>query len=91
MVGNKRAVIAWEAPPGHPDAHEPLAEELKGKPKEWGHILTYRTASTSASVAGQIRTGISKCWQPRGAFEAIAKKVDGEYRVYARYVGGGDA
>lgn len=90
MVAAER-VIAWEEPPpanhGRGPSHEPLAAALRAKPGEWAHVLTYDTSATSAMTAGHIRRGVGVAWRPAGAYEAASRKVNGENRVYARYVG----
>ena len=49
-----------------------------------------RTAQQAAMLANYVRQARSSAWMPIGAFEAVSRKVDKEYRVYARFVGGKD-
>ena len=63
-----------------------IAEQLRSRPGDWAHVLTANSVQGSGSMAYYLRRGGPKAW-PRGAFEAVARKVDGEYRVYARYIG----
>lgn len=91
MVAGTR--LKWEDPPGGQGgrrdgvAHKDISAKLRRQPGKWAHVLTYGSARTSGSVAGIIRTGRTSAWQPARHYEATANKVDGEYRVYARYVG----
>jgi hypothetical protein len=62
------------------------AQKLREKPGEWGMITDCRNSGSSSSMARAIRKGTRKAWEPAGDFEAVARKVDGQYRVYARYM-----
>lgn len=62
------------------------AKALMERPGEWGMVTVCRSGGSSSSMARAIRKGVSKTWQPAGDFEALARKVNGEYRVYARYM-----
>lgn len=90
VVKSKR--IRWEEPPsrtrvGAPTQHRDVANQLKANPGNWGIVAVYDKASTAGSIAAQIRAGSVNAYQPAGAFEAHARTVEGERRVYARYVG----
>lgn len=80
----------FEEPPasqlGRPSSHTEAAKALMERPGEWGMITVCSTSGSSSSTARAIRKGVSKTWQPAGDFEAVARKVDGQYRVYARYM-----
>lgn len=84
--------IRWEEPPR--PASRPridygsIAEELRNRPKEWAIVRVMPDAGRSSVVASGISRGKVAAFHPIGAFEAMARLVDGEYRVYARYVGG---
>jgi len=86
--------LTWEPPP-QPDRvkrhpwMQGAAAKLKRRKGEWAHVATYDTPQSAASVAYLIRAG-SRHFAPAGAFEAKARTVDGERRVYARYVGEGE-
>lgn len=69
-------------------SHEAIAEQLRARPDEWAHILTFPTINSASSTAYSIRKATRKAWGPAGSFEAKSRTVDGEFRVYARYVGG---
>lgn len=62
------------------------AQKLRAKPGEWGMVTVCSTSGSSSSMARAIRVGTRTAWQPAGDFEAVSRKVDGEYRVYARYM-----
>lgn len=84
--------MIWEDPPyrSGPTSrtnHGVAATRLRRRPGRWGVVATYVTASSAASAANMVRTGKTASYTPAGAFEATARTVDGEHRVYARYVG----
>lgn len=86
--------VAFEGPPPRGTTnlrvngeHEAVAESLRAKPQEWAKVDVRDNPRSSGSAAHAIRLGLIKAYNPPGAFEAKARKVDGEYRVYARYVG----
>lgn len=85
--------LTWEEPPparrgnGRVN-HADVARKLKARPNEWAIVNTYPNSRTSGAVASSIRTGQVTAYLPRGAWEAVSRLVDGEHRVYARYVGG---
>ncbi len=93
-MAKKRSKVRWEKPPDRRRTtaavqdHKELAGELKANPGEWGHVLTYSAASTAGSVAQGIRSGRPLAWYPAGAFDAVARTVSGQHRVYAVYKGG---
>jgi hypothetical protein len=64
-----------------------IAAKLRDRPGEWAHINTYTTPGSAASCAQQINSGRLAAYAPAGSFEAKSRTVDGERRVYARYVG----
>jgi hypothetical protein len=89
------AVIRWEDPPtperhgGRGGRHRDWAgivTELRGRPGVWALVAVCPNAGSARGAADQLRNG-------RGGFplpcplEAVSRTVDGEYRVYARYVG----
>ena len=90
------AVIRWEEPPTTTSArpglgvgksiHAQLAEELRGRPGVWA--LVYEGHGGRAStLATHIRMGHVICFSPAGEFDATTRRVDGETRVYAVYLG----
>jgi hypothetical protein len=97
MVPTKKRTdgVVWEEPPDRGIAkdrvsHYQRASVLRSRPREWGIVSTYTTSSIAASIAQSIRRGTTAAWRPVGAYEAMARTVKGEHRVYARYVGGGE-
>lgn len=84
-------------------AHEPFrrvetrqafADALRSRPGEWALLGKYSTPGTMRQEAYQVRQAIDpkdQPFAPAGAFEAQARAMCGEYRVYVRYVGGGAA
>jgi hypothetical protein len=89
--------LIWDNPPAaggpgigaHARRWYEIAGELKKRPGDWaivrsGDLTEHFSAHTTA---GNIRRGLLTAFRPVGAFEAVARKVDDEVRVYARYVG----
>lgn len=68
-------------------ANARTAELLRDLPGEWAIVTTRATGNRAHTYAYGIRTGALHAYRPAGAFEAKARTVDGEHRVYARYVG----
>ena len=87
--------IVWEAPPpsrqgqggGRPSRMDPLAAALRTRPGEWALAYQCEASNVASRRMYGITRGIAASFRPAGAFEATSRKVDGEYRVYARYVG----
>lgn len=63
--------------------------ELMDTPGEWRHAASYFNLQTARVTASAIRRGQRSTLAALGRFEAEHRVVDGEYRVYARYVGPG--
>lgn len=66
------------------------AAALMSRPGEWAIVHAGGRRSLADGLAYQIKSGKIAAYRPAGAFEAMARTVDGEYRTYARYVGGVD-
>lgn len=89
------SVLRWEDPPttgrGRARtglvAHELIAYQLRKRPGEWGVIQEVTVASGAPSLAGDIKAGRYKPYQPAGSFDAVVRKVNDVVTVYARYVG----
>lgn len=89
--------VTWSKPPPAANGgksqregaerHRELARQLKDSPGEWAHVATKRTSRLAGSHAHDIRRATLAAYRPAGSFEAVARTVDGEHRVYARYVG----
>jgi hypothetical protein len=67
--------------------HEGIASRLKKKPLKWAHIQTLSTVQSAANQADAVRGARLVAYGPAGSFEAVSRTVDGEHRVYARFVG----
>ena len=98
--------IVWEDPPeparaNYASPKPSWVDELEAKPGQWARVREfpyqgdqYAKASGAASaLATRIRKGGAKYWRPAGSFEAVSRRADTAFRVYARYVGqpNGDA
>lgn len=70
--------------------HLRTAAALRERPGEWAFVRTAASHSAAKCGAYQIAAGNLHSYQPRGHFEAAARTVDGEHRIYVRFVGGGD-
>lgn len=85
--------IVWEQPPQRRTRkgvgkHAAIAAQLKARPGEWACIDSFATTNAAASMAWTIRRGDRlPAYSPKGSFEAVARTVDGEHRLYVRYVG----
>lgn len=83
--------LSWEEPPKittRPRTKfSEAARKLKARKGEWAKVADYPKAGTAATIANIIKTGRSRFFEPAGAFEAVSRTVEGEHRVYARYVG----
>lgn len=67
--------------------HEGIAALLKMKPLKWARVQTLSTVQSAANQADAIRNAKLTAYAPAGSFEAVSRTVDGERRVYARFVG----
>lgn len=83
-----------ELPPSHvgkgghgQNKHAANARQLRARPGAWAVIGVYDKAGTAGSIAYAVKNGTMGPYRPAGTFEAASRKVDGEYRCYARYVG----
>ena len=68
------------------ERYRETADLLKGDPGEW-----YRISSGQRfpELAARIKRGTTVAFKPAGSFEAVARKQDGLWSVWARYVGTG--
>ncbi|MGW7785982.1 hypothetical protein CFC35_05460 [Streptomyces sp. FBKL.4005] len=67
--------------------HFKAAAALREQPGRWALIRTTPTSQAARSAAHQIRDGRINAYLPAGSFDATSRTVDGEFRVYARYIG----
>lgn len=84
----------FENPPVRMYGHRPVSPEtlfaadtLRRHPGQWAMIRTAEKASTLSAASQGVKGGKPRCFSPAGAFESTLRKVDGEYRLYVRYVG----
>lgn len=61
--------------------------QLQERHGEWAIVHTPATRASAYAAAYQIRRGVLANFRPSGTYEAVGRTVDGEYRVYARFVG----
>ena len=85
-----KPIIRWEDPPPRRTSDvydwEAISMELKACPGNWALVVICPNTATAGSTARHIRNGL---YEPlRAGFDAVARTIDGEARVYARYVGG---
>ena len=83
--------IIREDPPGFASGGRPasiryieIAEKLKADSGNWYKIaegLKY------PEMSDRIKRGHITAFIPKGAFQATARRVNGTYTIYARYVG----
>jgi hypothetical protein len=84
--------LKFEDPPPPkraPRGFEEIAQKLKDSPGKWAVIAVYPDRSGAGSQRMRVTRGLTRPWQPAGDFEATARAIDGEYRLYARYMGDG--
>lgn len=81
------SVIRWEDPPDSMSYDWPcIAADLKMRPGVWAIVAVPRNAGLAGQMAKHIRQSAYEAMH--GAqFEATARTVEAEHRVYARYVG----
>lgn len=67
--------------------HAAIVAALRARPGEWAIVMTYEKVTTASVMAHSIKSARNVAYAPAGTFEAATRKIDGEFRVYARYVG----
>jgi hypothetical protein len=71
-----------------PDARNAFVAALRARPGVWALMGQHSSPGSARQMAYTIRWSLrTRTFQPAGAFEADAKTVMGEHRVYVRYVG----
>jgi hypothetical protein len=65
----------------------PIVNKLISRPYQWAVIATASDHTNAYATAYNIKHGKLKRFAESGAFEAEYRKVNGEHRVYARYIG----
>jgi hypothetical protein len=83
-------VLRWEEPPARRNGvvrdWVAIAADLKAQPGEWAIIAVCVNQPLAGQTARQVRDSSYAALRD-GRYEAKARSVDGEHRVYARYVG----
>jgi len=87
MRAAKSAVEFLGPPPPAETKHGKIARALRGRPSEWAVVQRVASIARAASAAQAIRSAKLNAYEPAGAFQAVARTVEGEHRVYARYIG----
>lgn len=91
----RQAVIEFENPPsrsrtgGAPadPTYARAANELRGRPGEWGRlVLDFKDANAAGAIAHKVRNGVLAAFRT-GRWEAKSRVVDGEPRVWLRFLG----
>ncbi|MFE2469786.1 hypothetical protein [Streptomyces mirabilis] len=71
-----------------PETREAFVAALRARPGTWALMGQHSSPGSARQAAYCIRWALRlRSFQPAGAFEADAKTVMGEHRVYVRYVG----
>lgn len=81
--------MRWEGPPPprkYVQDWVEIAKALKARPGEWAMVGVYPHAGIASGHAHRLAHGGYKGLRA-GVIEAVSRTVDGEARVYARYVG----
>jgi hypothetical protein len=89
--------IRWEDPPQTakpttgPTLADPtlvaFADTLRANPYRWAVYPRPLTNGSANATARAIKTGVRETFAPAGTFEALTRMVDGQRRLYVRYVG----
>lgn len=72
---------------GYASKWRTISGELRARPGEWAVVAVVGDAGKSGTTAAAVKRGVY-AGMPKGEFEATARTVNGEHRVYARYIGG---
>jgi hypothetical protein len=68
-----------------------VGQALRRRPNRWALVAIYSTANAALSSATQVRYGRRATTTiGDGPFEAVARTVNGQHRLYARYTGNPD-
>ena len=87
-------VIRWEDPPEYvPQSTsngsdrmqwQVMAAQLRSEPGAWAVL---KEGPKAGQMQARINGGLVASWQPRGAFKAVVRNVDGVRTLYVKYVG----
>ena len=85
--------IRWEDPPPQRTGRgsgkwQAIVQPLREHPKRWAILACFPTCDQAANIAVSLRSGVRKTGP--GRFEFAARTVDGEHRIYGRYLGPDD-
>lgn len=84
--------LEWGDPPRHEGRtyhrHQQIAKSLRDRKGEWAHV-TYNSARAATHAASKANRGGILAYTPAGDFEAVYRQIDGEYRMYIRFLGDG--
>lgn len=87
--------VRFEEPAYEPfrrvESRRVFADQLRARPGGWALLGGYATSGTARQSAYEVRNALDpkdQPFAPAGAFEAEARTMFGEHRVYVRYVGG---
>lgn len=79
--------LTWDTPPDDDDpsspAREDVAASLRRRPEKWAIVAWCDRAARAASIVERIGDGR----EYGDGFEATARRVGNQHRVYARSVG----
>lgn len=79
--------LVFEGPPppraSRPELRE-VAQALRARPGEWARVGQFVQADM---LAANIKRGKPVVFAPKGSFEAVSRRINGEFFLYARYVG----
>lgn len=83
--------LEWGAPPKREGRtyhrHGLIARRLRARRGEWAWVV-YNSNRGAANAATKASLGEGP-YEPAGDFEAVYREVEGEYRMYVRYLGDG--
>ena len=84
--------LDWGAPPRREGRtyhrHELVAKRLKARKGEWAWVV-YNSPRGASHAASKASLGETPAYAPAGDFEAVYRLVDGEHRMYIRFLGDG--
>lgn len=89
------SIITFEEPPGPGGGadrnHPEIAKSLQANPGRWARLnFEFADANKANNLACTIKFARLSTYLPKGSFQARVRTVDGEVRVYARFVGGAE-
>lgn len=83
--------VRWEDPPaglrGATYDWAIIGKRLKERPGEWAMVAVCPNSPTAGNTARYIREGKYRALRALGVYDATARTIQGEARVYARYIG----